>query len=187
MEDDASGRGGWRQCRADVHTVHVNAVEAALRKAAKDLTGLGQRWAIVGGFAVSARAEPRFTRDVDIAVAVANDYAAESLVRRLLTQQYRLLASVEQDAVGSRRRDQPPSSRTCAHCMTTPKPAAGTTKPPATAASKPASNSTSTDYAAASMVLDPGREGRLIRIRCTVQACTIAAGQTLPPTSGSPP
>ena len=100
MEDDASGRGGWRQCRADVHTVHVNAVEAALRKAAKDLTGLGQRWAIVGGFAVSARAEPRFTRDVDIAVAVANDYAAESLVRRLLTQQYRLLASVEQDAVG---------------------------------------------------------------------------------------
>jgi predicted nucleotidyltransferase len=78
----------------------VNAVEAALRKAAKDLTGLGQRWAIVGGFAVSARAEPRFTRDVDIAVAVANDNAAESLVRRLLTQQYRLLASVEQDAVG---------------------------------------------------------------------------------------
>ena len=31
---------------------------------------------------------------------MANDYAAESLVRRLLTQQYRLLASVEQDAVG---------------------------------------------------------------------------------------
>ena len=78
----------------------MNAVEAALRKAATDLTGLGQRWAVVGGFAVSARAEPRFTRDVDIVVAVANDTAAESLVRRLLTQQYRLLASVEQDAVG---------------------------------------------------------------------------------------
>jgi Nucleotidyl transferase AbiEii toxin, Type IV TA system len=78
----------------------VNAVEAALRKAAKDLTELGQRWAIVGGFAVSARAEPRFTRDLDIAVAVVNDDAAESLVRRLLTRQYRLLASVEQDAVG---------------------------------------------------------------------------------------
>ena len=84
----------------DVHTVHVNAVEAALRKAAEDLTGLGQRWAIVGGFAVSARAEPRFTRDVDIAVAVANDNAAESLVGRLLTRQNRLLASAEQDAVG---------------------------------------------------------------------------------------
>lgn len=78
----------------------MNAVEAALRKAAKDLTGLGQRWAIVGGFAVSARVEPRFTRDVDIAVAVVDDHAAESLVRRLLTQQYRLLASVEQDEVG---------------------------------------------------------------------------------------
>ena len=78
----------------------MNAVEAALRKAAKDLNELGRRWAIVGGFAVSARAEPRFTRDVDIAVAVANDHAAESLVGLLLTRQYRLLASVEQDAVG---------------------------------------------------------------------------------------
>ena len=78
----------------------MNAVEAALRNAAEDLTGLGQRWSIVGGFAVSARAEPRFTRDVDIAVAVADDDAAESLVRRLLTLRYRLLATVEQDAVG---------------------------------------------------------------------------------------
>ena len=41
-----------------------------------------------------------FHRDVDIAVAAASDDAAESLVRRLLTRQYRLLASVEQDAVG---------------------------------------------------------------------------------------
>lgn len=68
------------------------------RRVAKDLTGLRQRWALVGGFAVSARSEPRFTRDVDIVVAVANDDAAESLVRQLLTQQYHLLASVEQDA-----------------------------------------------------------------------------------------
>lgn len=35
---------------------------------------------------------------MDIVVAVANDDAAESLVRQLLTQQYHLLASVEQDA-----------------------------------------------------------------------------------------
>ncbi|SGL31143.1 Uncharacterized protein conserved in bacteria [Mycobacterium tuberculosis] len=82
----------------DVHTVHMNAVESTLRRVAKDLTGLRQRWALVGGFAVSARSEPRFTRDVDIVVAVANDDAAESLVRQLLTQQYHLLASVEQDA-----------------------------------------------------------------------------------------
>lgn len=84
--------------RPDVHTVHMNAVESTLRRVAKDLTGLRQRWALVGGFAVSARSEPRFTRDVDIVVAVANDDAAESLVRQLLTQQYHLLASVEQDA-----------------------------------------------------------------------------------------
>lgn len=65
----------------------MNAVESTLRRVAKDLTGLRQRWALVGGFAVSARSEPRFTRDVDIVVAVANDDAAESLVRQLLTQQ----------------------------------------------------------------------------------------------------
>lgn len=76
----------------------MNAVESTLRRVAKDLTGLRQRWALVGGFAVSARSEPRFTRDVDVVVAVANDDAAESLVRQLLTQQYHLLASVEQDA-----------------------------------------------------------------------------------------
>lgn len=100
MADGASGCGGWGQCRSDVHTVHVNAVEAALRNAAADQSGLGQRWAIVGGFAVSARAEPRFTGDVDIAVAVVDDNAAESLLRRLLDRRYRLLASVAQDAVG---------------------------------------------------------------------------------------
>lgn len=50
----------------------MNAVESTLRRVAKDLTGLRQRWALVGGFAVSARSEPRFTRDVDIVVAVAN-------------------------------------------------------------------------------------------------------------------
>ena len=35
-------------------------------------------FAVVGGLAVSARTEPRFTRDVDVAVAVANEAAAEA-------------------------------------------------------------------------------------------------------------
>ena len=38
-----------------------------------------QRLALVGGLAVSARAEPRFTRDVDLAVAVVSDDEAERL------------------------------------------------------------------------------------------------------------
>lgn len=76
----------------------MNSLEAALRQAAYDLTKAGKRWALIGGFAVSARVEPRFTRDVDIAVMVADDQAAESLVRSLLTDGYGLLSSVEHDS-----------------------------------------------------------------------------------------
>ncbi len=47
----------------------------------------------MGGFAVSVRTEPRFTRDVDVAVA-------EGLVRSLIDAGYRLEAIVEQDFVG---------------------------------------------------------------------------------------
>lgn len=61
---------------------------------------LGLRLALVGGFAVSVRAEPRFTRDIDLVVAVDDDHQAEALVRLLLEAGHTLLASVEQDAVG---------------------------------------------------------------------------------------
>jgi predicted nucleotidyltransferase len=77
----------------------VNDVEAALHRIAVDLGRHGLPWALVGGFAVSARAEPRFTRDVDVAVAVADDRSAETLVHTLRAEGYRLLAAVEQDAV----------------------------------------------------------------------------------------
>lgn len=80
----------------------MNQLEAALRHAADDLTRLSAGWALIGGFAVSARTEPRFTRDVDIAVAVAvdDDTAAEDLVRSLLTYGYRLLATIDHDVTG---------------------------------------------------------------------------------------
>ena len=78
----------------------MNSVEAALRRVTADLDRRRLGWALVGGFAVSARAEPRFTRDVDVAVAVIDDRAAEQNVHDLVAGGYRLLASVEQDAVG---------------------------------------------------------------------------------------
>ena len=59
-----------------------------------------QRLALVGGLAVSARAEPRFTRDVDFAVAVASDDEAERIVSGLVMRGYRISAQVEQDATG---------------------------------------------------------------------------------------
>ena len=78
----------------------MNALEAALRRIATDLDLHHRQWALVGGFAVSARAEPRFTRDIDAAVMVDNDADSEELVRSLLGSRYRLLASVEQDETG---------------------------------------------------------------------------------------
>jgi predicted nucleotidyltransferase len=61
---------------------------------------LGREAALVGGFAVSIRTEPRFTRDVDLAVAVPDDVAAEAVVRSLVGSGYRLVATVEHGASG---------------------------------------------------------------------------------------
>ena len=40
-------------------------------------------FAIVGGLAVSVRSRPRFTQDIDLAVAVSSDAEAEAVVLRL--------------------------------------------------------------------------------------------------------
>lgn len=60
----------------------VTSVEQQLRQAASDLGKIGARFAVVGGLAVSARAEPRMTRDADFAVAVVSDHEAEQTCRR---------------------------------------------------------------------------------------------------------
>jgi hypothetical protein len=78
----------------------VTALEAALRQICADLTDAHRSFAVVGGLAVSARTEPRFTRDADLAVAVASDAEAEDLVRALQGSGYTVEALVEQDAVG---------------------------------------------------------------------------------------
>jgi len=78
----------------------VNSVERSLIDAVGALRGVGARSALVGGLAVSARAEPRLTRDADFAVAVGSDEDAERVVRALIAEGYALLAAVEQEAVG---------------------------------------------------------------------------------------
>jgi hypothetical protein len=57
-------------------------------------------FALVGGLAVSARAEPRFTRDLDIAVDVPGDREAEALVGAFRGLGYQLESLVEQDRAG---------------------------------------------------------------------------------------
>ncbi|MFL5408964.1 MAG: nucleotidyl transferase AbiEii/AbiGii toxin family protein [Myxococcales bacterium] len=74
--------------------------EKALRSATVDLSRAGARFALVGGLAVSARTEPRFTRDVDLAVAVDSDAEAEGLVRTLQECGYATLAVLEQAKTG---------------------------------------------------------------------------------------
>jgi predicted nucleotidyltransferase len=68
-----------------------------LRLAAADLTELGIRFAVVGGLAVSVRSEVRFTRDVDLAIDVADDARVEALVRDLRPRGYEVIALVEHD------------------------------------------------------------------------------------------
>ena len=75
-------------------------LESALRAIAAGLDRRELRWALVGGLAVSARAEPRTTRDVDVAVAVPDDAAAEALVFSLGVESWEVAAAVEQDAMG---------------------------------------------------------------------------------------
>lgn len=75
-------------------------LESVLRRAVLDLREAGARFALVGGLAVSVRTEPRFTRDADLVVAVADDQEAEGLIRRLQSDGYTVNATVEQEALG---------------------------------------------------------------------------------------
>jgi hypothetical protein len=78
----------------------VIALESVLRRIVGELNEARVSFALVGGLAVSTRTEPRFTKDADLAVALANDAEAESLVRHLATLDYQVAAMVEQEAVG---------------------------------------------------------------------------------------
>lgn len=90
-------------------TSHLEQVAEGAKKA---LESLGFKWAMIGGLAVSARSEPRFTRDVDLAVAVADDHEAEGLIRKLQQAGYRVLVVLEQEISGrlATVRFQPPGS-----------------------------------------------------------------------------
>ncbi len=74
-------------------------VELELRKAVADLDALKVRWALIGGLAVSVRSVPRFTKDLDFAVAVADDSEAEDVVHRLRERGYQPREILEQDYV----------------------------------------------------------------------------------------
>lgn len=78
----------------------MNSLSEILSRAVSDLTALGRQFALVGGLAVSARTLPRFTRDVDLAVAVADDSDSERLVFELQARGYSVLATIEHERTG---------------------------------------------------------------------------------------
>jgi hypothetical protein len=73
----------------------MNAVERALRDFLSARPG-DVAVAVVGGVAVSARTEPRFTRDLDFAVAVASDDDATRYVFQLRQCGYEITAALQQ-------------------------------------------------------------------------------------------
>lgn len=78
----------------------MTALEDALQASLAQLAGEGARVALVGGLAVSAWVDPRFTRDIDLAVAVDEDRDAEQLVHRLQACGFAIVTVVEQIAAG---------------------------------------------------------------------------------------
>jgi predicted nucleotidyltransferase len=74
--------------------------ETVLAEIAGHLLRLGKRFALVGGLAVSLRAEVRFTRDIDLAIAVNDDAELERLVYELGSEGFVAVALVEHAARG---------------------------------------------------------------------------------------
>ncbi len=71
--------------------------ESAARTTTSRLDALGVDHALVGGFAVSMWCEPRFTRDVDLVVAVEGDDTAERIVNALVQDGHEVLSVVEHE------------------------------------------------------------------------------------------
>jgi hypothetical protein len=69
--------------------------EVALGDIVRQLRRLEKPFALVGGLAVSLRAEVRFTRDIDLAVAASDDADMERLVYELRDAGYVAIAVVE--------------------------------------------------------------------------------------------
>jgi len=64
------------------------------------LDEMAVNWALVGGLAVSAHVEPRFTRDIDIVIAVEDAEDAEMLVHEWTNRGFVLDQILDQQATG---------------------------------------------------------------------------------------
>lgn len=67
------------------------------KRIASDLSEAAAKFAVVGGMAVAVRVEPRFTRDIDLAVSVPDDPEAERILRSLILRGYRPVAEFDRN------------------------------------------------------------------------------------------
>ena len=77
----------------------MNGIAVTLSEVSRILKDLNLHFALIGGLAVSVRTEPRFTRDIDLAVAVSGDPQSEQVLHQLQNRGYLIKAIVEQEAV----------------------------------------------------------------------------------------
>jgi single-stranded DNA-specific DHH superfamily exonuclease len=78
----------------------VTELERLLRSATAILEGAGRSFALVGGLAVSVRADPRLTRDADLVVAVSTEGDAQQVLMTMIANRFRVVATIEQLAAG---------------------------------------------------------------------------------------
>ncbi len=78
----------------------MNDIVESLRVLARHLEELEIAYAVIGGMAVSVHSEPRFTADVDLAVSVASDDEAESVIYQLVSRGYQTQSIIEQTRSG---------------------------------------------------------------------------------------
>lgn len=70
-----------------------------IRQISGTLNELKTPWALIGGLAVSIYVEPRFTRDIDIVLAVDDDQHAERFIVAWRQRGFTIDTIIEQDAV----------------------------------------------------------------------------------------
>jgi predicted nucleotidyltransferase len=75
-------------------------LEQVAREVVNWLDDNGVQYALIGGLAVSFRTIERFTKDIDLAIAVENDQQAEICVRDIAGLGYRVQTLLEQTKLG---------------------------------------------------------------------------------------
>jgi len=96
MANRSPGSRTRRRARPHRGVAAPTPLSTAIRQVCGDLEAAGLHYALVGGLAVSARAEPRLTRDIDVAIAVDKDDQAEAILHALSRRRYRVVTIVEQ-------------------------------------------------------------------------------------------